>query len=221
MLLRRAENAGFTALMVTLDVPVQTSSRRLMRTGQALPKNITAENLKYFSAPKPEILQPNASKIFQGVMSEAPSIKDLQWLLDTTTLPVFVKGVLNKEDAKYLQAMGINGIVVSNHGGRACDSSPAPLDVIAAIRATVGDDFPLILDSGIRSGYDIFKAIALGADAVMIGRPQVYGLAIAGALGVAHTLKLLRDELEIAMALAGAPTLAAIKKINLLRSSLC
>ncbi len=107
-------------------------------------------------------------------------------------------------------------MVVSNHGGRSLDQAPASLRMLPAIRAALGPDYPVLLDSGIRSGADVFKALALGADAVLVGRLQVYALAVAGALGVAHMLKLLREELEVCMALAGCATLADIGPESLL-----
>ena len=106
--------------------------------------------------------------------------------------------------------MGLAGVVVSNHGGRTLDGLPASISALPAVRKALGPDFLVLLDSGIRRGTDIFKAIALGANAVLVGRPQVYALAVAGALGVAHMLRLLREELEVTMALTGCPTLASI-----------
>lgn len=123
---------------------------------------------------------------------------------------MLVKGVLRADDAQRLQALGVAGLIVSNHGGRSLDGVPASLKVLPAIRQSVGRDYPLLLDSGVRSGSDIFKALALGANAVLIGRLQVYALAVAGALGVAHLLRSLREELEVCMAQAGCATLADI-----------
>jgi isopentenyl diphosphate isomerase/L-lactate dehydrogenase-like FMN-dependent dehydrogenase len=123
--------------------------------------------------------------------------------------------VLHPDDARALQAMGVAGLVVSNHGGRALDGVPASLKMLPRIRAAVGEPYPLLLDSGIRSGSDVFKAIALGADAVLVGRLQIYALAVAGALGVAHLIRLLREELELTMALAGCATLADITPASL------
>jgi 4-hydroxymandelate oxidase len=113
-----------------------------------------------------------------------------------------------------LRDLGVAGLVVSNHGGRTLDHAPASLRVLPAIRAALGDDYPLLFDSGIRSGSDVFKAIALGADAVLIGRLQVYALSVAGALGVAHMLRLLREELEVCMALTGCACLADIRQAD-------
>lgn len=209
-LVKRAEMAGYKALLVTLDTAIKTPSRRAQRAGFVMPAEIVAANLVNYPEPPPITLERGQSRIFQGVMTEAPTWDALAWLIGQTRLPVLVKGVLHPLDAQRLQAMGVAGLVVSNHGGRALDGVPASLRVLPAIRAAVGDDFPLMLDSGIRSGSDIFKALALGADAVLIGRLQVYALAVAGALGVAHMIKLLREELEVCMAQAGCATLADI-----------
>lgn len=209
-LVKRAEAAGYSALMLTLDAPLQSGSRRARQAGFALPADVQAVNLQGYPQPGQVALTPDQSVIFQGMMSEAPTWQDLEWLLKNTRLPVIVKGVLHPEDAVRLQQSGVAGIVVSNHGGRALDGVPPSIHVLPAIRKVLGSDFPLLLDSGVRSGSDIFKAIALGANAVMIGRPQIYALAVAGALGVAHMLKLLRDELEFCMSLAGCPTLSDI-----------
>ncbi len=206
-LLRRAECADYKAIMITLDAPIQSLSHRAKRANFVMPNDVRAVNLSQ-SAPKPQVtLSSDQSVIFQGMMSEAPTWQDLTWLLKQTTLPIIVKGVLNPTDAARLKNLGVSGIVVSNHGGRALDGSPATISVLPSIRKALGPAFPILLDSGVRSGYDVFKALNLGANAVMIGRPQMYALSVAGALGVAHMLKLLRDELEYCMALAGRPTI--------------
>lgn len=212
-LVRRAEAAGYGALVVTLDAPVQAPSLRALRAGFRMPDTLRPANLAgHAAAPAMSVLSHADSRIFQGIMRHAPGWRDLPWLLGQTRLPVLAKGVLHPCDAKLLARAGVAGIVVSNHGGRVLDGAPASLDALPAIRQAVGDGYPLLLDSGIRSGADVFKAIALGADAVMIGRLQVYALAAAGALGVAHLLRLLREELELCMALAGCATLAEIDR---------
>ena len=220
-LLRRAEASGYSAIMVTLDATVQASNRRSQRAGFAFPQGVMAANLQAYPAPQPVTLSPDHSVIFQGAMSEAPTWEDLQWLLGSTELPVLVKGVMHPADAEQLVEMGVRGIVISNHGGRALDGVPAPARVLPSLRTALGNGVPILLDSGIRSGYDVFKALALGADAVMIGRPLLYGLAVAGALGVAHVLRLLRDELELCMALAGTPTIAEIGPQCLFANTKC
>src|SRR5690606_21845659 len=129
-----------------------------------------------YPAPPPLDLQPGQSRIFQGAMRDAPTWADLDWLQTQTALPIWVKGVLHPRDAEILSNRGIAGQIVSNHGGRTLDGAPASLHALPAIRAAVGDDYPLLFDSGIRSGSDIFHALARGADAVLIGRLQMYAL---------------------------------------------
>ena len=209
-LVRRAEAAGYRALVVTLDAPVSSPGRRAQRAGFRVPDGVQAENLRRYRAPDLPALAPEQSRIFQGAMRAAPTWEDLHWLLTATTLPVVVKGVLSADDACALRAAGVAALVVSNHGGRALDGVPPSLTALREIRAALGAGYPLLFDSGIRSGDDIFKALALGADAVMVGRLQAYALAVAGALGVAHMLRLLCEELELCMALAGCATVADI-----------
>lgn len=214
-LLRRAEIAGYGAIVVTLDASVKTPGLRASRAGFRMPDTCVAANLEGYPPSSPVGLHAGQSRILQGVMSEAPTWQDLEWLLAQTALPVWVKGVLHPEDARALKAKGVAGIVVSNHGGRTLDGAPASLRVLPAIRGVVGAHYPLLFDGGIRSGTDIFKALALGANAVLIGRLQLYALSVAGALGVAHMIRLLREELELCMALAGCATLADINQTTL------
>jgi 4-hydroxymandelate oxidase len=216
-LLTRAEAAGYGAIVVTLDAAIQAASLRALRAGFVMPADCVAANLRADSAPQAIGIGADDSRIFKGLMRSAPTWSDLGWLMAETSLPVWVKGVLHPDDAGALQAAGGAGVVVSNHGGRSLDGAPASLAVLPAIRAAVGADFPLLLDGGIRSGSDIFKALALGADAVLVGRLQMYALSVAGALGVAHMIKLLREELEVCMALAGCATIGEIDRRALLR----
>ena len=207
-LARRAEAAGYVALVVTADAPVQPLSRRAARAGFKA-RGVQA-NLVDQPPPAPLALSPAQSVIFQGMMAEAPTWDDLVWLIGETKLPVIVKGVSHPDDAERCLTAGAAGIIVSNHGGRALDGAPATLSALPALRERVGQRGVVLLDGGVRSGYDVFKALALGADAVMIGRPQVFALAVAGALGVAHMLRMMRDELELCMALAGRPVVHCI-----------
>ncbi|MCB1961098.1 MAG: alpha-hydroxy-acid oxidizing protein, partial [Rhodocyclaceae bacterium] len=220
-LVRRAEAAGYRALVVTLDAAIQSPGRAARRAGFALPAQVRAENLRDYPAPPQVALSPDQSLILQGMMREAPTWRDLDWLLEHTGLPVLVKGVLRPDDAQALRRAGVAGVVVSNHGGRALDGVPASLAALPDIRRAVGDDYPLLLDSGIRAGSDVFAALALGADAVMVGRLPVYALAVAGALGVAHLIRLLREELEMCMALAGCATLKDIDRSLLCEAPTC
>lgn len=218
-LVARAAAAGYGAIVVTLDATIQAASLRALHAGFRMPADCVAANLRDHPAPGKVALDAGQSRIFQGVMAEAPTWRDLEWLLAQTTLPVWIKGVLHPDDASALRQMGVAGLVVSNHGGRGLDGAPASLDALPEIRAAVGAGFPLLLDGGIRSGSDVFKALALGADAVLVGRLQMYALSVAGALGVAHMITLLREELEVCMALAGCATVADIERGALALSS--
>lgn len=219
-LLRRAEAAGCGAIVATFDAAIQLPGTRALRAGFRLPPHCVAANLASASASASASSSSSAgpsladgdSRIFQGLMAAAPRWDDLAWLLAHTRLPVWVKGVMHPDDARALAAIGVAGLVVSNHGGRALEGAPASLDLLGAVRAAVGADVPLLFDGGIRGGLDVFKALALGADAVLVGRLQMYALAVAGALGVAHMLQCLREELEVCMALAGCATLAQIDR---------
>ncbi|KQP23598.1 2-hydroxy-acid oxidase [Pseudorhodoferax sp. Leaf267] len=216
-LLRRAEAAGYGAVVVTLDASIQAASHTALAAGFRMPDDCVPANLLGHPAAPQRTLAPGHSRVFQGLMAEAPTLQDLDWLLEQARVPVWVKGVLHPDDAALLRARGVRGLVVSNHGGRGLDGAPASLTALPAVRAAVDVDYPLLFDGGIRSGADVFKALALGADAVLLGRLQVYALAVAGALGVAHMLKLLREELEATMALAGCATLADITPATLAR----
>ncbi|UCV15774.1 alpha-hydroxy acid oxidase [Quatrionicoccus australiensis] len=207
-LVRRAEAAGYQALVLTVDAPLSGIRNREQRAGFALPPKVAAVNLA--ETPKMPLLTPNDSPVFAGMMALAPTWADIEWLRAQTRLPLLLKGVLHPEDAAQAVSCGVHGLVISNHGGRVLDTTPAPLDLLPEMRARVGASVTLLLDGGIRRGSDVFKALALGADAVLLGRPYVHALAVAGALGVAHLIKLLREELEVCMALSGCATLAEI-----------
>lgn len=216
-LVQRAEACGYAALVVTLDATIQLPSLRALRAGFRLPERCVAANLQPGEATPSCARKQGQGRIFQ-LMDEAPTWRDLDWLLTRTRLPVWIKGVLHPQDARALRERGMAGLVVSNHGGRTVDGVPASLHALPAIRTIVGEDYPLLLDGGIRSGSDIFKALALGADAVLVGRLQIYALSVAGALGVAHLIRLLREELEVCMAVCGCSTLADVRRTTLFRT---
>ncbi len=209
-LIARAETAGYRAIVVTADTPVQAVNRQARRLGFKFPAHVRAANLAEF-APMPRVELPaDSSIVFQGWMSEAPRWADLEWLIAATQLPVLVKGISHPDDARRVLEIGAAGIIVSNHGGRALDGVPATLDLLPSIRAALGAQATILMDGGIRGGADVFKALALGASAVLIGRLQWQALAVAGTVGVAHLMRLLREELELTMALAGCATIDAI-----------
>ncbi|MGI6245638.1 MAG: alpha-hydroxy acid oxidase [Pseudochelatococcus sp.] len=208
-LVRRAEDAGYRALVVTGDATVAGLRNEAQRAGFRLPPGIAAVNLppdamRVFQAP------PGESPVFLGMLDKAPRWDAVARLCAATRLPVIVKGVMHPDDAAAALSAGARGIVVSNHGGRTLDGLPATIEVLPHIARRVAGAAPLLLDGGVRRGTDILKALALGADAVLLGRPVLYALAVAGAAGVAHLLTLLRTELEVAMTLTGCATIADI-----------
>ena len=218
-LVQRAERAGFEALVVTVDAPVHGARDRERRAGFCLPPGVSAVNLAGLPPAPATTLASGESALFDGLLHSAITWADIEWLLAQTRLPVILKGVLHPMDARQAVQIGVGGLVVSNHGGRTLDTAPSTAAVLPRMRDALGADVPLLVDGGIRRGTDVLKAIALGANAVLVGRPYVYGLANAGALGVAHVLRLLRDELEIAMVLCGCATLAQVSKDCLFFSS--
>jgi len=208
-LIRRAERAGARAIAVTLDTPAQPASPQALRAGFAMPSGIEAVHLAGF-APAPESRGQWYNPELARLTAAAPGWEDMVWLRDKTDLPLLAKGMSRVDDAQRLMALGWDGLVLSTHGGRALEEAPPPLSRVAMMRAALGPDRAILLDGSVRCGADVFKALALGADAVMVGRPQLHALAVGGALGVAHMLKILREELELAMVLAGCARLDAI-----------
>ena len=191
-LVRRAERSGCSALVLTVDAAVRAA--RPLR----LPPGIAAVNLPDTGG-EPSTLE--------GWLAQAPGWDDVAWLRAQTRLPVLLKGVLHPEDAREAARQGVAGLVVSNHGGRVLDGASPTAAALPAITDAVGGALPLLVDGGITRGSDILKAIALGARAVLVGRPVLWGLATAGATGAAHVLRLLRDELQLAMAQCGIASL--------------
>ncbi len=207
-LVQRAEAAGYEALVLTVDAPASGVRDRERRAGFQLPAGVAPVNLAGLQPPPPNELRAGQSALFDGLLHHAPAWDDVAWLQSITRLPVLLKGVLHPGDARQAVALGAAGLIVSNHGGRTLDTAPATACALPRVVQAVGGAVPVLVDGGIRRGTDVLKAVALGASAVLVGRPAVWGLANAGAAGVAHVLRLLRDELEIAMALTGCATLA-------------
>lgn len=207
-LVQRAEAAGYEALVLTVDAPTSGVRDRERRAGFRLPSGVGPVNLTGLQVPAPSALSPGQSALFDGLLHHAPTWDDIAWLQSITRLPVLLKGVLHPADARQAVSVGAAGLIVSNHGGRTLDTAPATATALPRVVQAVGGAVPVLVDGGIRRGTDVLKAMALGASAVLVGRPAVWGLANAGAAGVAHVLRLLRDELEVAMALTGCATLA-------------
>lgn len=205
-LLQRVEASGYQALVLTVDAPVHGARDQERREGFQLPTHIRAVNLG--GRKLPVQLQSGQSALFDGLMPRAATWEEIDWLRAHSRLPLLLKGANHVEDAREALRRGVAGLVVSNHGGRTLDTLPATAELLPPLRDALGGDVTLLVDGGIRRGTDVLKAVALGANAVLLGRPYVHALAAAGAHGVAHALRLLRDELEIAMALSGCKTLA-------------
>lgn len=209
-LVRRAEQAGYRALVVTVDAPVNGVRNREQRAGFTRPPELTAVNLRGARELPPP--SPGALLFRTPLVESAPGWPDLEWLRGLTGLPILIKGIVDPEDARRALDAGMDGIIVSNHGGRALDGVPAAIDLLEPVVKAVGGAAPVLMDGGVRRGIDVLRALALGASAVLLGRPQIFALAAAGAPGVAHVLRILRGELELAMALTGCPNLAAIDR---------
>lgn len=193
-LVQRAEDSGCRALCVTVDSPTFGARNREDRAKNELPER-ELPNLK-----GKDYLDPSLTW------------KDIDWLRSFARRPVLLKGVLNPNDAATAVKAGASGIIVSNHGARNLDTVPATIDALPLVVEKVGGRVPVLVDGGIRRGTDIIKAFALGASAVQIGRPYLWGLGISGAEGVTRVVEILRKEFEMAMALTGRPTIASINR---------
>ncbi len=212
-LVTRAEQAGYRALVVTIDAPVTGMRNAEQRAGFTLPSDVTAANLAGMPVTPAFHAIPGTSPLFgSDMVNTLPTWDDIAWLVSNTHLPVLVKGVMNPADAQDALRAGVAGIIVSNHGGRVLDTQPATVEALPAVARSVDGKVPILVDGGIRRGTDIVKALALGASAVMIGLPIIHGLAAAGAPGVAHVLHILRTELEMAMMLCGCKNLEELTR---------
>jgi 4-hydroxymandelate oxidase len=210
-LVQRVLAAGCEAICVSVDVPVNGPRDRELRAGFKLPPGAERANLARLGAGiAAGSHRPAGRNIYSPTHGADVTWKDIEWLRSFITVPLLLKGVLHPGDAMAAADTGCDGIIVSNHGGRSLDTVPASIDALPAIAKRVGKRIPILLDGGVRRGIDVFKAIALGASAVMIGRPYLYGLAAGGALGVARVVEILRTELEMTMGLAGCPRLSQI-----------
>ncbi len=201
--IQEAEANGCRAFVVTADAPVSGVRNRIQRLDLRLPAGVETP---YYQKP-PEQGASDFPTFMGSFTWEA-----VEWLRSQTRLPVIIKGIINPDDAELAVRTGAAGIIVSNHGGRCLDTLPATITALGPVAERIAGRIPVLMDGGVRRGTDILKALALGAKAVLIGRPYVYGLAANGAEGVAQVVNILRGELQMAMALAGRTELAAIDK---------
>ncbi len=212
-LIHRAEAAGAEAIVLTVDAPLLGTRWADVRNSFRLPSGLGVVNMMaqgMADLPDRPGKHSGLASYFQDLIDSSLNWKDLAWLRSVTKLPLILKGIVRVDDARRAVEAGVDGLVVSNHGGRQLESSPSTLEVLPRIAAVVPSDFPILLDGGIRSGTDVLKALAAGAQAVMLGRPILWGLAAEGEDGVLGVLELLRRELDLAMALCGCADLSQI-----------
>ncbi|MCA9637921.1 MAG: alpha-hydroxy-acid oxidizing protein, partial [Myxococcales bacterium] len=213
-LVRRVEAAGCRALVLTVDAPLLGKREADVRNGFRVPPGLTIENIQAEGAGAMPAAAGGSglAAYFADLLDPALTWETVEWLRSITALPVLIKGVVRADDAARAAERGVAGIVVSNHGGRQLDTSPATIDVLGPIADAVDGRAELLLDGGVRRGTDVIKALALGAKAALIGRPVLWGLGAGGEAGVAEVLGLLRREIDLAMALCGCPEVAAVTR---------
>lgn len=213
-LVARAKAAGAKALVVTVDSPLLGRRERDIRNRFSLPKGLTVANLSKAGLDNlpADVKDSGLAAYIASLYDESLTWKDLKWIAQLSDLPLLVKGILRSDDAKRAIKCGAAGIIVSNHGGRQLDTAIPTISALALIKEAVPKNCELFVDGGIRRGSDILKALALGAKAVLIGRPVLWGLALAGSEGVELALNLLRKELDLSMALSGVSSIKEIKR---------
>ena len=206
-MVERAEGQGYSAVIVTVDLPELGRRERDLRMGFEVPEDVPVP--AFLALARGAGVTPDQLTL---LVDNSLTWRDLEWLRSVTSLPILVKGILTAEDAALACEAGVEGIVVSNHGGRQLDGVAASLDVLPEIVEMVGDQAVVLLDSGVRRGTDVVKALALGAQAVLAGRAPLYGLAADGAAGVECVLGLLNEEVQVALALCGCTSPAGVTR---------
>lgn len=220
-LIQRAHAAGYQAICLTVDAPILGRREKDKRNQFVLPPGMELANLamlKDLEIP----YKSGESGLFTYFLEQvnpATTWRDLEWLQSLSPLPLVVKGILRGDDARKAVECGAKAVIVSNHGGRQLDGAIASIDALSEVVAEVGSEIEVLVDGGIRRGTDILKALALGAKAVLLGRPILWGLSIGGEAGIQHVLELLRDELDSAIALSGCAKLQDIDPSLVVRLS--
>ncbi|XBI53702.1 hypothetical protein VPH35_035884 [Triticum aestivum] len=210
-LVRRAESHGFKAIVLTVDTPMLGRREADIRNKMVAPANANLEGLM----PIDDLDTADGSKLekyARDTLDPSLSWKDVEWLKSITSLPILLKGIVTAEDARKAVEAGAAGIIVSNHGARQLDYAPATISALEEVVKAVAGAVPVLVDGGVRRGTDVLKALALGARAVMVGRPVLYGLAARGQAGAKHVIEMLNRELELAMALCGCRSVAEITR---------
>ncbi|HVD50381.1 MAG TPA: alpha-hydroxy acid oxidase [Gaiellaceae bacterium] len=212
-LVEGAVEAGFSALMLTVDLPVAGRRERDVRAGFALPDDLPLPNLPI------SLRREDFHTALHEAVDDTLTWRDLEWLHSVSSLPLVVKGILTAEDALLAAEHGAAAVVVSNHGGRQLDGVPATLEVLPEVVEAVGERVEVFLDGGIRRGVDVLKALALGARAVLSGRAVLWGLAADGEEGATQVLSLLRKEIELGLKLLGCPSPDAVTRGHVRRAA--
>ena len=212
-LVEGAVEAGFSALMLTVDLPVAGRRERDVRAGFALPDDMPLPNLPI------SLRREDFHTALHEAVDDTLTWRDLEWLHSVSSLPLVVKGILTAEDALLAAEHGAAAVVVSNHGGRQLDGVPATLEVLPEVVEAVGERVEVFLDGGIRRGVDVLKALALGARAVLSGRAVLWGLAADGEEGATQVLSLLRKEIELGLKLLGCPSPDAVTRGHVRRAA--
>ena len=209
-LIQRAEAAGYRGICVTVDVPRIGHRERDLRNAYAFPKELVLANLVEMQLERLPVGVVDGTGLGKYIASKwdaALSWKDIDWFASLSSLPIIIKGILTAEDATIAADHGAAAVIVSNHGGRQLDSAISSIAALPEVVEAVGDRMEVLMDGGVRRGTDVLKALALGARAVMLGRPYLYGLALGGQEGVRRVTESLGQELALAMALSGRPTI--------------
>ncbi|XP_020240529.1 (S)-2-hydroxy-acid oxidase GLO1 [Cajanus cajan] len=210
-LVRRAERAGFKAIALTVDTPILGRREADIKNRFTLPPNLLLKNFEGLDLGEMDKTSDSGLAAYvAGQVDRSLNWKDIKWLQTITSLPILVKGVLTAEDTRIAVQVGAAGIIVSNHGARQLDYVPATIMALEEVVKAAQGRVPVFLDGGIRRGTDVFKALALGASGVFIGRPVVFSLAADGEAGVRKVLQMLHDEFELTMALSGCRSLKEI-----------
>lgn len=209
-LVQRAEAAGCQALCITVDTPVAGTRDRERRVQFNLPPGVETENLKPLLAKLPSTAHLSERDIYSVVLDPTLTWDTIAWIRSFAKVPVVLKGILTPEDARLAVEQGADAVLVSNHGGRNLDTTPATIEALSGVVEAVDGRIPVLLDGGVRRGTDVVKALTRGAQAVLIGRPYLWGLAVGGANGVRQVVEMLRTEFEAAMALCGTTSLKQI-----------
>ena len=216
-LIKQAFSLGYGAIVLTVDTPLYARRSRELQNPIELPSSLQLVNLVEAGLKLDKITPSSLPQYLSSLLAPSICWKDIEWLRSITSLPILLKGILHPDDVQIAVEHDIEGIILSNHGGRQLDTAITALEALQLIREDLKTKAEIIVDGGIRKGTDILKALALGAKAVMVGRPVIWGLAVDGEEGVFKVINILKDELSMAMALSGFSSIDQINKNIILK----